>query len=170
MAVSDHVFHRFPFDLWIQVSASQLSLFSCIPFVLVATSRASEDAMRTSLPGFSSWFWSRPRWNGLPLRKYYGRKTRCPSLKICTLRNADRSNSCSHDMDVPYGFTYLENTWRLSDSIYRDGTEFLSVPSPHVYASSRHMLPQHQMFPVQQDPGLHSNKLTARRVPRPRII
>ena len=28
--------------------------------------------------------------------------------KICTLRNADRSNSCSHDMDVPYGFTYLE--------------------------------------------------------------
>ena len=37
----------------------------------------------------------------------------------------------------------------------------ISVPSPHVCASSRHMLPQHQMFPVRQDPGLHLNKLTA---------
>ena len=41
MAVSDHVFQRFPFDLLIQVSATQLSLFSCIPFVLMATGRAS---------------------------------------------------------------------------------------------------------------------------------
>ena len=45
VAVSDRVFHRLPFDL------RQLSLFSCIPFVLMATGRASEDAMRTSLPG-----------------------------------------------------------------------------------------------------------------------
>ena len=35
-----------------------------------------------------------------------------------------------------------------------------SVPSPHVCASSRRMLPQHQMFPVRQHPGLHSNTLT----------
>ena len=28
-------------------------------------------------------------------------------------------------------------------------------------ARSRHLLPQHQTFPVRQDPGLHSNKLTA---------
>ena len=39
VAVSDHVFHRFPFDLLIQVSATQLSLFLCIPFVLMATDR-----------------------------------------------------------------------------------------------------------------------------------
>ena len=51
LAVSDHVFHRFLFDLLIQVSATQLSLFLCIPFVLMATGRASEDAMDTSLPG-----------------------------------------------------------------------------------------------------------------------
>ena len=37
----------------------------------------------------------------------------------------------------------------------------ISVPSPHVCASSRHMLLQHQMFLVQQDPGPNSNKLTA---------
>ena len=37
----------------------------------------------------------------------------------------------------------------------------ISVPSLHVCANSRHMLPQHQMFPVRQDPGLHSNKLAA---------
>ena len=50
VAVSDHVFHRFPSDLLIQVSATQLSLFLCVPFVLMATDRACEDAMRTSLP------------------------------------------------------------------------------------------------------------------------
>ena len=31
VAVSDHVFHRFPLDLLIQVFATQLSLFLCIP-------------------------------------------------------------------------------------------------------------------------------------------
>ena len=51
VAVSDHVFHRFPFDLLIQLSATQLSLFSCIPFVLMAAGRAGEDALHTSLPG-----------------------------------------------------------------------------------------------------------------------
>ena len=42
VAVSDHVFQKSPFDL--------LSLFLCIPFVLMATDHASEDAMHTSLP------------------------------------------------------------------------------------------------------------------------
>ena len=36
-----------------------------------------------------------------------------------------------------------------------------SAPSLHVCAKSRHMLLRHQMYQVQQDPGLHSNKLTA---------
>ena len=40
----------FPFDLLIQVSATQLSLFSCILSVLMAADRACEDSMRTSLP------------------------------------------------------------------------------------------------------------------------
>ena len=44
VAVSDHVFHRFPFDLLIQVSATQLSLFLCIPPVFMA------DGMQKSLP------------------------------------------------------------------------------------------------------------------------
>ena len=51
VAVSDHVFHRFPFDLLIQVSSTQLSLFLYISFALMATDRASEDAVHTSLPG-----------------------------------------------------------------------------------------------------------------------
>ena len=33
VAVSDHVFHRFPFDLLIQVSATKLSLFWCFPSI-----------------------------------------------------------------------------------------------------------------------------------------
>ena len=37
----------------------------------------------------------------------------------------------------------------------------ISVLSPHVCVSSRHLPPQHQMYPVRQDPGLRSNKLTA---------
>ena len=36
-----------------------------------------------------------------------------------------------------------------------------SAPSLHFSAKSRHMLPQHQIYQVRQDPGLHSNKLTA---------
>ena len=35
------------------------------------------------------------------------------------------------------------------------------APSLHVSARSRHMQLQHQMYPVRQDPGPHSKKLTA---------
>ena len=45
VAVSAHVFHRFPFDLLIQMSATQLSLFLCIPFVLMSTDRTFEDTV-----------------------------------------------------------------------------------------------------------------------------
>ena len=37
----------------------------------------------------------------------------------------------------------------------------ISAPSLHVCASSRHMLPQHQTFPVRHDPGHQLNRLTA---------
>ena len=37
----------------------------------------------------------------------------------------------------------------------------ISAPSLHVCAKSRHMLHQHQIYQVRQDPGLHANKLTA---------
>ena len=37
----------------------------------------------------------------------------------------------------------------------------ISVPSLHVCARSRHMLPLHQMYPVRHDPGLQLNRLTA---------
>ena len=49
VAVSDHVFHKFPFGFLIQVSATQLSLF-LIPSVFMANDRTYEDAMHTSLP------------------------------------------------------------------------------------------------------------------------
>ena len=50
VSVSDYAFHKFPFDLLIQVSATQLSQFLCISFVMMATDRV-KDAMHTSLPG-----------------------------------------------------------------------------------------------------------------------
>ena len=37
----------------------------------------------------------------------------------------------------------------------------ISAPSPNVRARSSHVRTQHQMYPVRQDPGLRSNKLTA---------
>ena len=89
VAVSDHVFHRFPFDLLIQVSATQLSLFLCISFVLMATDRAREDAMHTSLPGspplssnVGSPDGSGHDLDGMGTRSggTFGRKARCPSL------------------------------------------------------------------------------------------
>ena len=46
VAVSDHVFHKFPFDLLLQVS-----LFLRIPFVFMANARTLEDALHASLPG-----------------------------------------------------------------------------------------------------------------------
>ena len=51
VAVSDHVFHRFLFDLLIQVSATKLSLFLCFPSVFMANDRTFEDAIHTSLSG-----------------------------------------------------------------------------------------------------------------------
>ena len=51
VAVSDYVFHRFPVDLLIQVSANQLSLFLYIVSVFMANDRTFEDAIHTSLPG-----------------------------------------------------------------------------------------------------------------------
>ena len=47
---SEHCGHRFLFDLLFQVSATQLSLFLCIPSVFMAN---AEEAVRTSLPGSS---------------------------------------------------------------------------------------------------------------------
>ena len=49
VAVSDHVFHRFP-SVSCAKCLKQLSLFSCISFVLMATDRACEDAAHTTLP------------------------------------------------------------------------------------------------------------------------
>ena len=37
----------------------------------------------------------------------------------------------------------------------------ISAPTPHFLCKVEHMQPQHPMYPVRQDPGLHSNKLMA---------
>ena len=131
VAVSDHVFHRFPFDLLIQVSATKLSLFLRISVVLTATDRACEDAMHTSFPGSpppSSNVGS-PHGSGHDLDEMGTRsgstvdeKLDALLSKICTLRNADRANCSSFDLDVPCGF--IENTWGFRVSTLRDETEF----------------------------------------------
>ena len=102
----------------------------------MATGRASEDAMRTSLPGspplssnVGSPHGSGHDLDGMGTRSGNTMDEKMPSLKFVHFENADRSNSCSHDVDVPYGFTYLENTWGCCDSTYRDGTE---CPCPHL--------------------------------------
>ena len=171
VAVSDHVFQSFPFDLLIQVSATQLSLFSCISFVLMATDRASEDAMRTSLPGsppLSSNVGS-PHGSGHDLD---GMGTRSGST---TDEKLDALLSKFVHFETQIAQIPALTTWMSRMDISRKHLEIsrldlqrwnrISVPSPHVCASSRHTLLQHHMFPVRQDPGLHSNKLT---VPQPR--
>ena len=156
------VHERFCFCL-VQVSTTQLSLFLCISFVLMAADRASEDALHTSLPfecWFSSWFWSRPRWNGHPLRRYFGRKTRCLSVKMLytSERRSLKFRLSQHGCSV---WIHISRKHLEISRVDLQRWNRISVPSLQVCATSRHMLPQHQMFPVRQDPGLHSNMLTA---------
>ena len=107
--------------------------FLCVPFVLMATARTSDDALHTSLPGsppLSSNVGS-PHGSGHDLD---GMGTHSGSTldeqldallsKFVHFEAQIAQNSCSHDMDVPYGFTYLENTWRFRESTHRDGKEF----------------------------------------------
>ena len=49
-----------------------------------------------------------------------------PFCQIFSFRNTDRANSCYHDLDVPYGFTYHENTWILRPGLQRSNRT--SVP------------------------------------------
>ena len=51
VTVSHHVFHRFPFDLLIQVSATKLSLFWCFQSIFMTNDHTFEDAIHTSLSG-----------------------------------------------------------------------------------------------------------------------
>ena len=162
VALSDHVFHRFPSDLFIQVSATKISLFLSIAFDLMAIDRACEDAMHTSLPGLpplSSNVGS-PNGSGHDLD---GMGTRsggtmdeqldAPSLKIVHFETQIAQILALTGMDIPYGFTFHENTW----GILRPDSQrwnIISAASLHVCASSRLMLPRHQMFPVRQHPGL----------------
>ena len=100
------------------MSTKQLSPFAAFASVFMATDRACEDAVHTSWPGsppLSSKVGS-PHGSGHDLDGMgtgsgdtLDEKLRCPSLKISTLRNADRANPCSYDLDVPCGFTYHEN-------------------------------------------------------------
>ena len=140
VAVSDRVFHRLPFDL------RQLSLFSCIPFVLMATGRASEDAMRTSLPGspssssnVGSPHGSRHDLDGMGTRSGNTMDEKLDALlsKFVHFETQIAQIPALTDVDVPCGFTYLENTWGCCDSTYRDGTEF---QCPHLtYVEVRDM-------------------------------
>ena len=128
VAVSDHVFHRFSFDLLNQVFANQLSLFLCISFVLMATDRVREDAKHTALPAHRLYL----RMLVLLMVLVATSMEWAPAPEVLLDEKLDALLSkfvhfeaqCSHDMDVPKRFTYLENTWRFRESTYRDGTEF----------------------------------------------
>ena len=123
------------------VSTKQLSPFAAFASVFMATDRACEDAVHTSWSGsppLSSKVGS-PHGSGHDLDGMgtgsgdtLDEKLRCPSLKISTLRNADRANPCSYDFEVPCGFTYHENNWGFCDSTYTDGTEFQCSPRTYV--------------------------------------
>ena len=161
MAVSDHVFHRFPFDLLIQLFATQLSLFSCIPFVLMAAGRAGEDALHTSLPGsppLSSNVGSPP-----------GSGHDLDGMGTCSGNTLDEKLDAllskfvhfeAQIAQIPAPTTWIHISRKHLEITRVDlqRSNRISVPSLHVCANSRHMLPQHQMFP---DPGLNSNTLTA---------
>ena len=102
----------------------------------MATGRASEDAMRTSLPGspplssnVGSPHGSGHDLDGMGTRSGNTMDEKMPSLKFVHFENADRSNSCSLDVDVPYGFTYLENTWGFATRLTEMEQNFSALTS-----------------------------------------
>ena len=133
----------------------------------MATDRASEDAMHTSLPGspplsssvllmvlvMTSMAWApvpyTPRMKSpMPFsRNLYTSKRR--SLKFLLLR--------------PGCLAWVRMSRKHLGILRPDLQRWnrISEPSQRVCARSRHMLPQHQMYLVRQDHSLHSNKLTA---------
>ena len=132
VAVSDHVFQMFPFDLLIQVSATQLSLFSCTPFVLMATDRASEDAMHTSLPGsppLSSNVGS-PHGPGHDLDGMGTRSGNTMDEKLDAFSHnlyTSKRRSLKFLLSrhgCPVWIPVSRKHWGFCDSTYRDGTEF----------------------------------------------
>ena len=161
----------FPFT---SVSAYALSKclqtsFFCLRasfFVLMATGRASDDALHTSLSGsplifecwFSSWFWSRPmEW--APAQEILWMKSSMPfSLNVSTSKHRSRKFLLSR-LGCPVWIHISRKHLENSRVDLQRWTEFQCHHC--TYEQIRNMLSQHHMFPVRQDPGLHSNMLTA---------
>ena len=161
------VHERFWF-CFVQVSTNQFSLFAAFASVFMATGRASDDALHTSLLGSpplssnvgsphgsghdldgmgtrSEVLWTR---NSMPFSQtLYTSKRRL--LKFLLSR---------HGCPV---WIYISRKRLKISRVDLQRRNRIPVSSLHLCANSRHMLPQHQMFPVRQDPGLHSNTLTA---------
>ena len=87
------------------------------------------------------------------------RMRRSTIFEVFAIDRGDRTNPNSYEWDVPYGFTYHEDTRGFHDQTCRDGTDF---QHPHcTYVKSRDMQLQDQMFPILRDLGHQMNRLTA---------
>ena len=95
-------------------------------------------------------FWVRSLAPAMVLQRMRS-STRSP-FTVCTIQRADCANPTLTNwmsrMD-----SHITKTLGLQRS------NRTSAPSLHVCAKSRHMLHQHQIYQVRQDPGLHSNKV-----------
>ena len=126
VAVSDHVSQRFFVSFLFLVSTLFFGLLSQPRVVDASGTLVLNSPMQFSSSNFGSLNGSGSDLDGLGTRSGGTTDEKLDALlsKCVHFENEDRSNSCSHAMDVSHGITHLENTWGFCDSTYRDGTEF----------------------------------------------
>ena len=130
-------------------------------FVLMATDRVGGVKMHCTLhclPNVGSPHGSGDDLDGMGTR--FGRKTRCLSVKnlYTSERRSLKFRLSQHGCPA---WIHISRKHLEISRVDLQRWNRISMPSLQVCATSRHMLPQHQTFPVRQDPGLHSNMLTA---------
>ena len=161
-------------DLLIRLSATQLSLFLCIPFVLMATDRAFEDAVHTTLLGSPAPFSSNvgsPYGSAPDLERTVSRSITMEEnineiyLQLpLFLQNAARIGNCVQTLAQTVA---AQTTKKVLNKLF--GASWLALPR-----WKQMQLPP-QAVPARQALGTHSDIVTARqplvsRVPWPRVI
>ena len=159
VAVPDHVFHRFPYDLLFQVSATQ---FCCFPLASMAhIDDASDRPVPKSPVQFTSSTCGSLNGSGSDLD---GMGTR-PGITADVKLDALLSKFAHFEALISrIGCPEWNHTSQMHLEDLRldfPGWNRISAPSLHACARSKQVLPLPQMFPDQQDLGPHLNRLMA---------